>query len=208
MDSSVAKFTTEREKACLRMGLDKPAPGAGVVAFIKNVGKWEDILIDYVSHLAGTNESYRNLLQAHGMASPTDRRALWPEDYLAHCEIEPAVFLGDLTRVAHQVGGARAATLASIALPKVVQASVKAARSVKSGAKDREMLFKITGALPTPKGASIIVNTHGASASILPAGQDAGSAVAALPAYEATMEKQMHLERPEEEVVDAEFDDI
>jgi hypothetical protein len=149
-----------RMEALKRVGWVKDTPpvtgnGKKIFSLAFPEGGFEEVISSYVPHLAEFDDRYLTLIEKYWDASKFDRERLHPEDWLAVVGISLSEFLGEVTRITVTLNQTAGALIAAAAQPAVISASVERAKDPKAGLQDRQMLFKATGFLPTPKGHTI-----------------------------------------------------
>lgn len=148
-----------RDKAVARLGLEKLPFDIPLNMVLRGVGGFEGAM-EYAALLAVSDEKYQRLMYLVSTASLSDRKVLKAGDWLKAADIDPSEFVGDIAKVAYKMNADAGAFIAAIAHPQIVSTAVKAAKKVKGGAKDREMLFKALGFLPVPKSANIHIHAQ------------------------------------------------
>lgn len=141
---------------------------------ISHLGSWGEVVTSYIPHMAQDDDRYLKLMGMWTGLTIQQRSALLPEDFLALAGIPPMEFMPELARTVFEVSKSQAAIVTAAGLPAVLTAGVKAA-STMGGVKDREMIYKAAGVLPTPKGQEIHFHAGGRedSGKALP-GEDQG----------------------------------
>lgn len=110
------------------------------------------------------NSDAANFLARYDAQSEKAKLRISIEDLTVECGFHWSKLVGWAFEAAASTGQHLAAMKASLALPEVVDASIKFAMK-KDGHRDRDFLYQHTGFTPSPSGASIsIVNSASAAA--------------------------------------------
>jgi len=122
------------------------------------------------------------VIEDYAKLSPRGKKAVSIDEICVRHEVDPLHLIAVVGEAALKYGNNSAIVLAALRFPEVINRSVKQALTP-NGFKDRELLAKHHGFIPTPHGTSIQVNaTAGARADASTAPESKG-----LPSFERTM---------------------
>ncbi len=153
------------EGTARRLGLARPAmhrlPMFGTLAYVASRVRGGKASFMEIARLC-EDESIKALVWRWDSLSYYDQRRVPLEDLCEVCGVQPHKLVGEVASAGFRLGHDISTLIAAIAHPKVMKACVDRALQA-DGFRDREMLFKASGVLPTPAGPSInIVNSAAA----------------------------------------------
>jgi len=168
------------EGTARRLGLARPAvhrsPMFGTLAYVASrLPGGKHTFMEYARLCE--SERIKVLVGHWDSLSDYDQRRASLEDLCEVCGVEPHELVGAVASAGYRWNADVSTLIAAVAHPQVTQACVERALQA-DGFRDREMLFKASGILPTPAASSIhILNT--AAAKTTTTGADSG-----LPSFE------------------------
>lgn len=176
-------MTTKRKLPAKRPAKPKVSPSFLSVCFRHLKPNWKSyILYADLAAKEGDKEMQR-VMQAYNGLSRREQNQIIPEALCDLAGVKPRDLFAAVQTQLFDIGAQEAAVIVAVNQPRIVEKSAQLART-KAGFREREMLLKTTGFLPTPKSQapSVIINNNPQALSI--GGQ---RAPAALPSMEDEM---------------------